>query len=113
MWSRFFLSFLHPIAHLHINWRNTGNFDILFSVALVTAFMKNLLVVFCYILSCFDHNPKQCSALERPSNMSSRPENVTTFEIMICQFMNRINGCACVPEKSNSGVLKEGLLLHC
>lgn len=90
-----------------------GNCNILFSVALVTSFMKNLLVVFCYILSCFDHNPQQCSALEHPSNVSSGPENIATFKIMIYQFMNRINGCVCEHEKPNPGILKEDLLLHC
>lgn len=94
------------LFHLHISWRNTRNCDNLFSVALVTAFMKNLLVVFCYILSCFDHNPRQCSALEHPSNMSSGPENVTTSKIMIYPFMNRINGCVCEHEKPNSSILR-------
>lgn len=100
----------HLRAHLRNSWRNTGNRDILFSVVLVTAFMKNSLVVFCYISSCFDRNPQQCSALESASNMSSGPENVTTFKIMIYQFMNRINGCVYEHEKPNCSILKEGLL---
>lgn len=47
----------------------------------------------------FDQNPQQCSALECPSNMSSRLQNVTRCKIMIYQFMNRINGCVCEHEK--------------
>jgi len=102
----------HVRSYLHISCRNTGNRDTLFSVALVTAFIKNLQVVFGYVLSCFDHNPQQSSALAHPSNMSSGPENVTTFKIMIYQFMNRINGCVCEYEKPNTGIIEEGLLLH-
>lgn len=109
---RIFSIFFHLRDHLHISWRNTRNCDIFFSVVVATAFTKNLLVVFCYVLSCFDHNPQQCSALEYPYNMSSRPENVTTLKIMICQFMNRINGF-CKLGKPNSSTLEEGLLLHC
>lgn len=83
----------------------------LFSVMLVAAFMKNLLVVFCYILACFDCNPQQCSVLEHLSNMRIGPGNVTTFKLIIYQFMNRISRYVCGNEKLNSNILKQFSLM--